>query len=308
MCDIESISQLRVICLRIFPFEVCSIYLIAIVNRMQLDPTDLGDLNTSPAPSDFESFTKNLNKIDKIRSILNDWAMSNFTEFRVLDEFAPYHRLLTAYNRDQSRQKNKRDFRQRVLCAIGATVIIVSNCIWVMLIIWDLVGDDVEWKLFVVNVPILASLVQIDLAFIELLIKNRTIAATIDQLQQAVEPRELFIWIVKSLSSFNILKSFLIMFYLGLKRIQEIGTITTNLYSGREKTCFIHYETNQNTRCCKHHTDCVSSNVTGNVCHFWQSTTGAVAFTFRNAVSVNSNAIWILTKIQCFSRWTPVHC
>lgn len=118
--------------------------------------------------------------------------MTNFREFRVLDKLSSYLRLLNAYNRDNFRDSNWRSILQSGLYTFGATMIIIANFSWIVLVAWYLFETHAEWRTCVIAVPIMVTILQLELIFDAMMVKNHTITETIDQVQRLVDRRKSF--------------------------------------------------------------------------------------------------------------------
>lgn len=110
----------------------------------------------------------------------------------VLNEITPYFRLLTAFESDNFRQQNWRYTVWSVFYVFGASMIILLLPTMIALAIWYLIENDVELIAFVATLPLLVSILQLELTFIALIWKNRRIIETINQLQRLVDERESF--------------------------------------------------------------------------------------------------------------------
>lgn len=118
--------------------------------------------------------------------------MGDFTESRVLKQFEPFLRFLSAYDRDHFRDKNWRAILNSGLYAFGVALFMILLFICFALIAWDLL-ENFEWTKCAADVPILVTLIQLGITFVVMVVKRYTVAATIKQLQRAVDQRE-FIW------------------------------------------------------------------------------------------------------------------
>lgn len=116
--------------------------------------------------------------------------MAHFSQIRVLDRFRPYLHLLTAFNRDHFRITNWRNMLYSVLYTLGALAIFLAMLCYLVLLTWYLLENGANLKKSIVGVPIVLSVLQLELIFIALVIKNRRVTKTIEQLQQAVDQRK----------------------------------------------------------------------------------------------------------------------
>lgn len=115
--------------------------------------------------------------------------MSNPSTVHTLFELQPYLCLLTAFN---FHQQNRRCILHSICYAFSSTLIIVSIPVIIVLAIWYLIENGVELIEFVAALPILISVLQMELTFIALMWKNRRIIETTIRLQEIVDQSESF--------------------------------------------------------------------------------------------------------------------
>lgn len=112
---------------------------------------------------------------------------------RVLSEFRPFLRFLEAYNSNISPKNDWRHILHSVIYTFLTTVISLLIVVYFVLTVWYLIETNANLKMFAVAVPMMATFVQIELTFIAMIIKNRTITDTINQLQRVIDQRKLFV-------------------------------------------------------------------------------------------------------------------
>lgn len=117
--------------------------------------------------------------------------MNNPDRMKVFKELKPYLRLITAFNHDnfhrcywQCTQNVK-----SACCALCAILIIVAIPIPVILGIWKMfeINDLIK---NIATIPLLATLLEMDLAFIALIFKSRIVIDMIDRLQKVIDKSE----------------------------------------------------------------------------------------------------------------------
>lgn len=120
--------------------------------------------------------------------------MGDLRKVHVLNEFGPYLRLIQAYNIKNFHFSfaNWRCILHSVSYAFGATVIHISLPIYFISAIWYLIESGADLRKFVAGFPILISLLQMEVTCVALMMKNRTVNETINQLQRVIDQRKLF--------------------------------------------------------------------------------------------------------------------
>lgn len=116
-------------------------------------------------------------------------AMENSNKIQILTKFSAYLRLLTVYNHKTIIHRNWRCIVHNILYLLCSTMIILLPFIYISLGIWYLFENDADFKKFVVALPLLLGLLQIEVTFIAMLMKNHIINKTINQLQRVVDQR-----------------------------------------------------------------------------------------------------------------------
>lgn len=118
-------------------------------------------------------------------------AMSDSAGINVLNKLKPYLRLIQAYNHEHFHGHHWRTMVNSVIYAFCATVMIVLLPIFIMLAVWYLIENDADLIKVVIAIPLLATLLQMELAFITLIVKNRIVIEMIERLQQVIDKSEL---------------------------------------------------------------------------------------------------------------------
>lgn len=116
--------------------------------------------------------------------------MSASNKIHALNGLKPYLRLIQAYNDENFRDHNWRNILNSVFYAFCATDVIILLPIFILLAVWYLIENDADLIKVVIAVPLLATLLQMELAFITLLMKNRMAIEMIDRLQQVIDKSE----------------------------------------------------------------------------------------------------------------------
>lgn len=125
--------------------------------------------------------------------------MEELSEIHVLSNFQPYLRLITAYNTNNFRQTDLLNISRSIFYAFGATVIIVSIPTFIALIIWHLIENEMDLKVFVTVLPPLFSLFRMVLTFVAMLFKNHIISETIQRIENMVLRSEFLLYSVRPL-------------------------------------------------------------------------------------------------------------
>lgn len=108
---------------------------------------------------------------------------------RVLRAFSACHRILRAFHRDNFQSSDRRDILRSTFHALCAALIIVLVSIYFVLAAWYLVDNATDLRIIVVILPIVISLLYIDLTFIAMVVQNRSVTETINRLQRVVDRR-----------------------------------------------------------------------------------------------------------------------
>lgn len=120
-------------------------------------------------------------------------------EIRVLKAFRPFLSILNAYNWDKFHYgANWRSNPQNIFYAFSSTMIVFLLPATVILLFWYLIEISVSFGIFLVELPIAISILQMEVIFIALLLKNRTVTTTIQRLQQIIDQRKC-VWFLQSL-------------------------------------------------------------------------------------------------------------
>lgn len=110
---------------------------------------------------------------------------------RVFNAFSPFLRLLNAYNKENFYHDK---FTSRSLCdVIGATLLIILIPMLIVLVLWFLIEVNANFKKFIVQLPLILSILQMELTFLALMMKSRNITNTINRLQLIIDQRECFL-------------------------------------------------------------------------------------------------------------------
>lgn len=114
--------------------------------------------------------------------------MNKPDKVRVFNAFSPFLRLLNAYNKDNFHQER---FTPRSVCdAAGATMLIILIPTLIVLVVWFLIEVNANFKKFIVQLPLILSVLQMELTFLALMMKSRNITNTINRLQLIIDQRE----------------------------------------------------------------------------------------------------------------------
>lgn len=119
--------------------------------------------------------------------------MNNQPELCVLSAFRPFLRILNAFNSDSFHSDNNKNswfIRSSVFCAFGAILIGAAIFNYFVLIAWYLFENGANLEKCMIAVPILVTLLQLELTFIALVGKNTIITETIEQLHGVINQRK----------------------------------------------------------------------------------------------------------------------
>lgn len=118
--------------------------------------------------------------------------MSNLNQKTVLNAFSPYFRVIDAYN---SKHFQHHDWRRLIFsgfCALRITSFVILLSTYIIFCAWYLLENDSDIIEILVSIPILASLLQMELTLVALVMENGTISETMDRLQRVVDQRKIF--------------------------------------------------------------------------------------------------------------------
>lgn len=102
----------------------------------------------------------------------------------------PLHHLFAKCNFDPfCFWKHRCDVREcfHALC-VAVVCLFLPN--FGMLTIWNLIESDINLKIIIVTVPIVLTVLQLEITLITMMAKNRTIMETIHQLQNVINRRK----------------------------------------------------------------------------------------------------------------------
>lgn len=117
-------------------------------------------------------------------------AMDRSDKIHVLKQLNSYIPLIKAYNAESFVYSDRRTFLHRIFWAFCATVIILVLPIFAIVAIWYLIEKDAGLKKFIVAFPILFGLLQVEVTYITLVMKNHSISEMIDRLQRMIDQRK----------------------------------------------------------------------------------------------------------------------
>lgn len=108
----------------------------------------------------------------------------------VLNSYRIFHHLLTALNSENFQHSYWGHNIRSIFHAISSTLLIsLLQLILTILVFWYLVENESDFKSVMVSLPLLLSSVQMQVAFVSLIISNRNISKAIDQVQKVVNQR-----------------------------------------------------------------------------------------------------------------------
>lgn len=115
---------------------------------------------------------------------------SRIRQVTVLNSFKPLLRLLNAYNRENFDCSSWTSILRNSFYVFAATMMIFTMAAFITLILWHLIEENTSLENFIVELPIAFSIFQMEVIFIALLLKNRTVISTIWRLQEIIDQRE----------------------------------------------------------------------------------------------------------------------
>lgn len=113
--------------------------------------------------------------------------MTKSTKIHVFNEFQPYIRLLTAYNRENLHFHNWHSSISSVFNVFCTTMVLLLMPLLEIMLIWLLIDNGADLKVIVAALPIVFGVLQLELTFIALIINNRIITQTIRQIQMVID-------------------------------------------------------------------------------------------------------------------------
>lgn len=123
--------------------------------------------------------------------------LSRIRQVTVLNSFKPLLRLLNAYNRENFDCSSWTSILRNSFYVFAATMMIFTMAAFITLILWHLIEENTSLENFIVELPIAFSIFQMEVIFIALLLKNRTVISTIWRLQEIIDRREC-VWPIQS--------------------------------------------------------------------------------------------------------------
>lgn len=203
-------------------------------------------------------------------------------EIRVWSAFKPFLRILNAYNCDKFRYGTRWRFNsQNVFYAFSSTMMVFLLLATIILLVWHLIEINVSLENYLVELPIAISILQMEVIFITLLLKNRIITTTIQRLQGIIDQRKIFPIIfqvpeVQLQCKFILLKESENVNY--FIRMRWIKAIVSNLQRFGSKTRLHNYDFSESLHFINVDISFVTGDVPNFICHFWISTTATMDF------------------------------
>lgn len=113
-------------------------------------------------------------------------------EIRVLHAFRPYLRYIKAYDCINVHDASWRHTMRSIFDAFILTLLNIFVMILLILGSWDLFKANVSLRATAISLPILYSVLQMQITFIALIANNQAVSETIDGLQKTIQKSELF--------------------------------------------------------------------------------------------------------------------
>lgn len=110
-------------------------------------------------------------------------------ESHILSACRPYLRMLQAYNSENLHQDN---WRTNVFYVILTSMLVVLLPTLMISASWYLIEAKADLKHISASLPLILTLIQVEMTLITMIINNRAIAETIDQVQKVINKRKNF--------------------------------------------------------------------------------------------------------------------
>lgn len=119
-------------------------------------------------------------------------VMSHLQKIHVLHQFRPYLQLITRNRHEIGHFSKSWRCILRSICDVlfYCTKMFLSLPAMIILGIWYLIENEADLREAVVSLPLVISLIEIQMIFIAMLMEARTVTETIEQLQRLVDRRE----------------------------------------------------------------------------------------------------------------------
>lgn len=143
-------------------------------------------------------------------------------ETRILNACQPFLRILQAYNLEIFRQNN---WRSSIFYAILTSVLVQALPMLMILALWYLIEVKADLKHFAASLPLILTLLQVEMTFIAMIINNRAITKTIDQVQKVINQRKIH-RIIFATTKHCLLP---VLFFLKLNRTFRIDSFSSTL-------------------------------------------------------------------------------
>lgn len=111
----------------------------------------------------------------------------------VLNKCRPYLRLLEAFNYKNRQLTNWQQFKNYAFSVLCTSIILHMLLVIIMLGFWYLVEIKADLRTAIGSLPLLFSLVQVEVAFIVMMINNEVISESIEHVQKVINQRKLCI-------------------------------------------------------------------------------------------------------------------
>lgn len=117
-------------------------------------------------------------------------ASTNDAKIQVLVKYRPFARILSVYNAENFRNPNKSIVLSNIGQAIGFTVLVISLSLIMVSGYWFCVDNKFNVQDISLAVPIIFCAFQMVLTYVSLMLENRIVSRTMDNLQLIIEERE----------------------------------------------------------------------------------------------------------------------
>lgn len=124
---------------------------------------------------------------NKLKLIYSNVMGPRCIRIHILQACQPYLCILKAYNFENFRHYNS---RSSLFYALLTTIMVPVMPMLIILGIWHMIEINVDLKNVAATLPLILTLVQMQITFLAIIINNRTISKTIQQIQNVISQRK----------------------------------------------------------------------------------------------------------------------
>lgn len=205
---------------------------------------------------------------NKLKLIYSNVMGPRCIRIHILQACQPYLCILKAYNFENFRHYN---WRSSLFYALLTTIMVPVMPMLIILGIWHMIEINVDLKNVAATLPLILTLVQMQITFLAIIINNRTISKTIQQIQNVISQRKFL-----KASCFQC-QFFLQVFE--LNRMPAMEPIVSALQKTREQTFSFRRLFGQILSGRRSCIICATGTVSNFICHFCLSAAKFMALT-----------------------------